>query len=118
MKGREELTPRGHPQQVGCHFHDQHRPVSNPFCRDLQAALEYQTCMRDHAGDPHNLGIVLYQLISPQIHVFEPSKQDDWTIVTGFGVDASSLDPGTSFRFEGRGRRGSVSHSRLDRVPV
>jgi len=39
-------------------------------------------------------------------------------IVTGFGVDASSLDPGTSFRFEGRGRRGSVSHSRLDRVPV
>ena len=39
-------------------------------------------------------------------------------IVTGFGVDASSLDPGTSFRFEGRGRRGSVSHLRLDRVPV
>jgi hypothetical protein len=77
MKGREELTPRGHPQQVGCHFHDQRRPASNPFCRDLQAALEYQTCMRDHAEDPHNLGIVLYQLISPQIHAFEPSNQDD-----------------------------------------
>ena len=79
MKGREELTPRGHPQQAGCHFHDQHRPVSNRFCRDLQAALECQTCMRDHAGDPHNLGIVLCQLISPQIHAFEPSNQDDWT---------------------------------------
>ncbi|KAG2583725.1 hypothetical protein PVAP13_6KG386606 [Panicum virgatum] len=39
-------------------------------------------------------------------------------ILTGFGVDASSLDPGTSFRFEDRGRRGSVSHSRLDRVPI
>ena len=41
-----------------------------------------------------------------------------WNIVTGFGVDASSHDPGTPFRFEGRGRRGSVSHLRLDRVPV
>ena len=39
-------------------------------------------------------------------------------IVTEFGVDASSHDPGTPFRFEGRGQRGSVSHSRLDRVPV
>ena len=28
-------------------------------------------------------------------------------IVTEFGVDASSYDPGTPFRFEGRGRRGS-----------
>jgi len=39
-------------------------------------------------------------------------------IVTEFGVDASSHDPGTPFRFEGRGQRGSVSHSRLDRFSV
>jgi len=32
--------------------------------------------------------------------------------------DALSHNPGTSFRFEGRGRRESVSHSRLDRVLV
>ena len=46
--------------------------------------------------------------------------EDDFVdhIVTEFGVDASSHDPGTPFRFEGRGQRGSVSHSRLDRVPV
>ena len=39
-------------------------------------------------------------------------------IVTEFGVDASSHNLGTPFRFEGRGQRGSVSHSMLDRVPV
>ena len=48
----------------------------------------------------------------------ERRGNDVRSIVTGFGVDASSHDPGTPFRFEGRGRRGSVSHSRLDRIPV
>ena len=50
--------------------------------------------------------------------LLESPVQHVQAIVTGFGVDASSLDPGTSFRFEGRGLRGSMSHSRLDRVPV
>jgi hypothetical protein len=67
----------GRRQQGGCHFRGQHRPASSPSCRDLQAALEYRTCMQDHAEDLRNLGTVLYQLISQRIHAFEPSNQDE-----------------------------------------
>jgi len=83
-------------------FGSQSRPHSHPMSDDFLFRLFSSSVT---AGTSVTSGVDILQ-----------SKVQG--IVTGFGVDASSLDPGTSFRFEGRGRRGLVSHSRLDRVPV
>ena len=83
-------------------FGSQSRPHSHPMSDDFLFRLFSSSVT---AGTSVTSGVDILQ-----------SKVQG--IVTGFGVDASSLDPGTPSRFEGRGRRGSVSHSRLDRVPV